>query len=80
MASNLKPGWCEIAGKEAGEQERGERLAPIVLRPGQERRHYIPVLPQASPKQAESVRRAGKISGRRKRLARKLDQVLGKVD
>jgi hypothetical protein len=78
---NLKPGWCEIAGREAGERERGERVDPIGnVPPGTPKRHWVPVLPQQRPDQLESVRRAGQVSGARKRLARKLDQVLGKVD
>lgn len=78
--SDLKPGWCEEAGRQAGELERGERRAPVVLRPGQMARHYIPVLPEPTPAQRERVRRAGKVSGQRKRIARKLDAVLGKVE
>lgn len=77
MASDLKPGWCETAGREAGEIERGERQQPLCLRPGQVRRHYVPVLPEPRP---DSVRAAGIKSGVRKRLAKKLDAVLGKVE
>jgi hypothetical protein len=74
MASNLKPGWCEAAGKAAGEAERGENLKPTP------RRHYVPVLPQPKPEQALSVKRAAKRRKASKQLSRKLDQVLGKVD
>lgn len=80
MSGDLKPGWCEVAGREAGERERGERFAPVSLLPGQTKRHYIPVLPQPKPEQIESVKRAGRASAQRKLVERKLDAVLGKVD
>lgn len=81
MATETLQGWDpEKAGREAGERERGERHAPIVLREGQPKRHFIPVLPQPTAAVVDSVRRAGKVSGASKRLARKLDTLLGKVD
>lgn len=74
MASNLKPGWCEEAGRLAGEAERGENLKPMA--PG---RHYIPVLPQPKPDQIQRVKAACKRRHNERKLDRKLDQALGRV-
>jgi len=44
------------------------------------KRHYVPVLPQPRPDTLESAKRATLRAIRNKRIARKLDDVLGPVD
>lgn len=74
MGSNLKPGWCEEAGRLAGEKDRGDNLKPMA--PG---RHYIPVLPQPSRSQIESIKRSARRRRQQRELSRKLDRELGTV-
>ena len=78
MSKQFPIGWCEEAGRSAGEQERGNYAVtqPSARRPS----GWKPGRARPSSQNALGGHRGAEVTNRKRALSRKLDQHLGVAD